>query len=35
MIESFSDEASVYYGVLNQLSRIGQQNYGSGMADLS
>lgn len=31
MLEMISDEASVYYGVLNQLEKIGQQNYGSGM----
>lgn len=31
MLEQISDEASVYYSVLNQLSRIEQQNYGSGL----
>lgn len=31
MLEKISDESSVYYGVIHQLERIGQQNYGSGM----
>lgn len=31
MLEQISDEASVYHSVLRQISRIEQQNYGSGL----
>ncbi len=31
MIEEFSDEGSVYYGIIHQLGRISPQNYGSGI----